>query len=202
MPSQLYLPLMSAIRNHSTAALCVSLKQPRPSAFQLALINLKFTAVALYMTPPKQSPFKQYLHISVLHCPPRKVLNASPPLWGSCNGPERTPHDRDLGHDEWKGLCVLRLINICKCLRVGISTQRRQRSICEEAIVPMVAASSRVIMSALLLPLFKDKLALLLRGAINLGREMEEHRQRDKVHRGCWRWTLVLYCSSGLWGEK
>lgn len=89
MPSQLYLPLMSAIRNHSTAALCVSLKQPRPSAFQLALINLKFTAVALYMTPPKQSPFKQYLHISVLHCPPRKVLNASPPLWGSRNGPER-----------------------------------------------------------------------------------------------------------------
>lgn len=82
---------------------------------------------------------------------------------------------------------MLRLINICKCLRVGVSTQCRQRSICEEAIVPMVAASSRVIMSALLLPLFKDKLALLLRGAINLGSEIEAHRQRDKVHRGCWR---------------
>lgn len=197
MPSQLYLPLMSAIRNHSTAALCVSLKQPRPSAFQLALINLKFTAVALYMTPPKQSPFKQYLHISVLHCPPRKVLNASPPLWGSCNGPER---DSPWPRLRWRWVKRALCAQAHKYLQV--STQRRQRSICEEAIVPMVAASSRVIMSALLLPLFKDKLALLLRGAINLGREMEEHRQRDKVHRGCWRRTLVLYCSSGLWGEK
>lgn len=68
--------------------------------------------------------------------------------------------------------------------------------------MPMVAASSRVIMSALLLPLFKDTLSLLLRRAINLGRKIEAHRQRDTVHRGCWRGTLVLHCSSGLRGKK
>lgn len=39
--------------------------------------------------------------------------------------------------------------------------------------MPMVAASSRVIMSALLLPVFKDTLSMFLRRAIQLGREIK-----------------------------
>lgn len=56
---QSYLPLMSAISNHSTATLCLT-KQPRPSIFQLALIILRFIAVTLDTTS-LQSSYKQYL---------------------------------------------------------------------------------------------------------------------------------------------
>lgn len=59
----------------------------------------------------------------------------------------------------------------------------RQRIVCQAPIMSTVAAHSHIITSALLLPLLKDALSLLLRRVIQLGREIKRHTNGKKSTR-------------------
>lgn len=69
-------------------------------------------------------------------------------------------------------------------LSVSVNTLQG-RSVCQAVIMPMVAASSCAIMSALLY-LLEDTLSLLLGREIQLRMEIKGI-QRDNVHQECWR---------------
>lgn len=86
---------------------------------------------------------------------------------------------------ERASMCSSSYISVFLCVSVCVSvcvlTHCGQRSVCQAAIMPMVAASSHVIISALLLPLFKDTLSLLLRRVIKLVRKIKGiQRERDR----------------------
>lgn len=166
---QSYLPLMSAISNHSTATLCLT-KQPRPSIFQLALIILRFIAVTLDTTS-LQSSYKQYLCLCLTSLKCFVFLSATCEV--ATDRPEQDSMTKTyLMMSERASVCSGSHLSVFLCVIICV-TVLTHRTVCQAAIMPVVAASSRVIMSALLLPLFKDTLSLLLRRAIQLGRKIK-----------------------------